>query len=91
MAACGLAEGRIFMIGGWEADTGKYFAKDFFWRKLKNKGLNYKIHIESLDVVASYDYEKDEWGEEGSLGLARGSSDAAVVRLPRSYWTNKLF
>ena len=23
MAACGLAEGRIFMIGGWEADTGK--------------------------------------------------------------------
>ena len=23
MAACGLAEGRIFMIGGWEADTGE--------------------------------------------------------------------
>lgn len=57
---------------------------------LIHKCLNGKL-TESLDVVASYDFEKDEWGEEGSLGLARGSSDAAVVRLPRSYWTNKLF
>ena len=46
---------------------------------------------ESLDVVASYDYEKDEWGEEGEMGLARGSADAAVIRLPRLYWSNKLF
>jgi hypothetical protein len=41
--------------------------------------------------VSSYDFKKDEWGEEGSLGLARGSSDAAVVRVSKSYWTNKLF
>lgn len=67
MSACGLADNKIFMIGGWEADT------------------------ESLDVVSSYDFKKDEWGEEGSLGLARGSSDAAVVRVSKSYWTNKLF
>ena len=41
--------------------------------------------------MSSYDFKKDEWGEEGSLGLARGSSDAAVVRVSKSYWTNKLF
>jgi len=46
---------------------------------------------ESLDVVASYDYENDEWGEEGEMGLARGSADAAAIRLPRLYWSNKLF
>ena len=24
MSACGLADNKIFMIGGWEADTGKF-------------------------------------------------------------------
>merc|ERR1719361_1073659 len=65
MAACGLANSKIFMIGGWFTDT------------------------ESLDVVATYDYEEDEWGCEGQLTLARGSADATVTQIPRSYWNNK--
>jgi len=65
MAACGLANSKIFMIGGWITDS------------------------ESLEVVAMYDYENDEWGEEGQLTLARGSADATVSKIPRSYWSNK--
>ena len=45
--------------------------------------------LESLNVVATYDYENDEWGEEGQLSLARGSADATVTKIPRSYWFNK--
>ena len=48
-----------------------------------------QIILESLDVVAMYDYENDEWGEEGQLTLARGSADATVSKIPRSYWSNK--
>ena len=45
--------------------------------------------LESLDVVATYDYEEDEWGCEGQLTLARGSADATVTQIPKSYWNNK--
>ena len=70
----------------------KFWSKPRFHRKLVDFSFeNLPRFLESLDVVASYDFENDEWGEEGSLGLARGSSDAAVVRLPKSYWTNRLF
>ena len=53
-----------------------------------SKKTNFVL-LESLDVVAMYDYENDEWGEEGQLTLARGSADATVSKIPRSYWTNK--
>lgn len=81
MSACGMADKKIFMVGGWENDTGTWSCNNSLTKDL----------IESLDVVASYDYENDEWCEEGEMGLARGSADAAAIRLPRLYWSNKLF
>ena len=29
MAACGLANKKIFMIGGWHTDTGRTIARNF--------------------------------------------------------------